>query len=241
MIVCECGCRFNGVGSRVTCPTCGIEYRAIAVADVCNIAISAHIVVVKRDGDRDVGVRMTGDSGRDISADLQPSGQIASSISARPRPNEQNVPEVARIFREHLNCAGATWKEPEICARVSAKQENGIDFILRDGASSLYCQVVRPPCEKTSLWSQIARGRTVQTTQDPAEAAEELRKAIEKKSKLAARDSITLVIDSIETPALALKDVLREFRRSCGDWARSLGFEGIWVVGPTSDLTTRLA
>lgn len=56
-----------------------------------------------------VAVRMTGDSGREISADIQPDGGIQSSIRAQPRPNETNVPEVARIFRERRNKEGATF------------------------------------------------------------------------------------------------------------------------------------
>lgn len=203
---------------------------------------SADLVAVKLDKGDPVAVRMTGDSGRDISADVQLDGDVESSIRARPRPNETNVPEVARIFREHLNKSVTTWQDPQISANASAKEERGVDFVLRTNDSSIDCQVVRPALKSISFWVKIARGETVQTNQDFSEAAEELKNAIAQKEKIPPRDrpSITLVIDSIETPGLVLQGILSEFSRSCGGWASSLGFAAIWVVGPTAELTIKL-
>ena len=116
--------------------------------------------------------------------------------------------------------------------------------MLRDGASRLDCQVVRPPCEGDRLWSTIARGAAVHTRHASAAAAEEIKKAImlkEKKIPPAQRGSITLVIDSIETPAFLLGHVPDEFLRIHGGWARSLRFAAIWLVGPTSSLAVQLA
>jgi hypothetical protein len=242
-VVCECGQRFERTGPKDVCPTCGIEHRSITVTDSLVVSLSENVVIVRRHEDNAVGVRMAGDLGRDISADLQPGGETESSIRAHPRTNEQNVPEVARIFQQHLNNEGAAWLDPEICANVSAKEERGVDFILREGDRSMECQVVRPGYQNFKLWPRIAGGDTVQMKQVSAEAAEDLKKAIERKErKIPPRDRscITLVIDVIETPALVLGSVPDEFRRLYGAWAKSLKFGAIWIVGPTSQLTFKL-
>jgi hypothetical protein len=200
--------------------------------------------VAKHQGRKVVGTRTSGDSGREISADTQSGGATVSSIRARPRTNETNVPEVARILREHLNSTGCTWQDPEICSNLPSREERGVDFILRDSTSRIMdCQVVRPSWEGNRLWRRITRGETVELNHDSDVAIEEIKRAIghkERKIPPAQRGSITLVIDSIETPAFLLADAPSRFLGIYGDWAKSLGFAAIWLVGPSMD-RTRLA
>lgn len=183
-----------------------------------------------------------GDSGRRVLHAVRSREVVESSIEARRREGEKNVPEVARILRERLNSAGAKWQEPEICANQRSRNERGVDFILRH-TSRMECQVVRLGCKDHKLWHRIARGETVEITGSPAVWADEVRDAIALKAGKTSpndRESITLVIDSIETPAF-LMGVPSEFQRIHGSWAKQLRFHAIWLVGPASSLTVQLA
>lgn len=183
-----------------------------------------------------------GDSGRRILHAVRSGEVVESSIEARPREGEKNVPEVARILREHLNRAGAEWHEPEICANPPSRDERGVDFILRHNTSRMECQVTRLGCKDHKLWHRIACGETVEITGPPAAWADEVKDAIARKARNTSpkdRESLTLVIDSIETPAF-LMGVPSEFQRIHGSWAEQLGFHAIWLVGPASSLTAQL-
>jgi len=239
MILCECGHRFEAVGETGICLACGRAYRLITASDECKVSASEDGVLTGQKGNVVALVRQVGDSGRDILAELVSANRIAISITAPPRHNEENVREVARILRERLNRDGGNWKEPEICAPSHPREEAGVDFILRDGASCLEGQVVRAPFR----WREVALGETVKESQSLSGLADQLMNAIANKTRRIPpkqRASIFLVIDAIETPAYVWPEVVEHFRRSYGGWASSLGFAGIWVVGPTFDLTHKL-
>jgi hypothetical protein len=243
-IICECGQRLTRTESRETCPTCGIEHLALTANDSASLTLCVDVAVAKFQGGKAVGIRMSGDSGREISADTQSGAATVTSIRARRRTNEANVPEVARIFRDHLNSTGWTWQDPEICSNLPSREERGVDFILQDSTSRMDCQVVRPPCKRDQQWQRTDPDKAIDTKHESNTAAEDIKSAIglkERKIPPAQRGSITLVIDSIETPALLLGHAPSEFLRVHGGWAESLGFAAIWLVGPTCSLTIQLA
>jgi hypothetical protein len=74
-------------------------------------------------------------------------------------------------------------------------------------------------------------------------AADDLRTAIDHKSRIAAsqRASLVLALDATKTPGHALHAVTTSFTARHGSWASSLRFRAIWIVGHGVALTTRLA
>ena len=74
--------------------------------------------------------------------------------------------------------------------------------------------------------------------------AEQLRDAISKKERripMEARRDLILALSALDSPAHAFDDVIEAFRSSYGEWASTLGFEQIWIVGPSLILTHRVA
>lgn len=77
-------------------------------------------------------------------------------------------------------------------------------------------------------------------------AAGRLKEAIEHKTGSdgippKGRTALVLALDAGRVPALAFEEVANRFRDLHGEWAVSLGFKEVWVVGPDPRLIHRLA
>lgn len=101
----------------------------------------------------------------------------------------------------------------------------------------LRVQVVRAEQE---IWRQLAKTHMANARHaNIAAAADSLRRAIERKQHR--RDpGVVLALDADYAGSFAFKEVVRSFRERHGGWARALGFQAIWVVGPSEVLTVRL-
>jgi hypothetical protein len=151
--------------------------------------------------------------------------------------NEQGIEKVCGILSKRRNQDGTCWSEP------TRSIEPGVDCEAHDGSNVLKVQVTRTPYDPTI---RLALGRTGASTGAHAnadDAADDMRARVKAKTDRvapSARIGITLALDATDTSAYVLQDVVRSFRTRHGTWAGGLGFDAIWVVGPTSSLTFRL-
>jgi hypothetical protein len=56
----------------------------------------------------------------------------------------------------------------------------------------------------------------------------------------AQRRKLLLALDAIRSPAYVHDAVVAAFLATHGAWAAGLGYQAIWLVGPTADLSRRL-
>jgi hypothetical protein len=51
---------------------------------------------------------------------------------------------------------------------------------------------------------------------------------------------LVLGLDALRSPAYARSEPIAAFQAAHGEWASSLGYQAIWIVGPGVDLTFEL-
>ena len=144
-----------------------------------------------------------------------------------------------RLLVGKLNRDGAAWGEP-----VPGKGIVDCEAFDNDEPTKrLAIQVVRANTDP-NLWKALNTHKRVSQLQTPQmELADQLKQAIEKKAnkiQLGLREGLMLALDATRLPALAFDEVVLLFERQFGLWAKSLGFEGIWLVGPVDELISRL-
>jgi hypothetical protein len=104
-------------------------------------------------------------------------------------------------------------------------------------------QVVRANTN-SQHYRSLARHCEISATESGAALARALKRAIEVKVKRIdglSRSGIVLVLDAVDWPALCFPRVLESFQQEHGDWARSAGFQAVWLVGPTPDMIHQIA
>jgi len=140
------------------------------------------------------------------------------------------------ITRDGVACG------PPVFATRDARSQLGWDwkYRLADGSDFLL-QRVRVPIEGNHWLSFKAQGQsTLECSLDSA--ALKIRMGIEKKvSRYSSQDRLVLALDATRAGALALPRVTSRFRRDHGEWASSLGFRAIWIVGVNVSTTVQLA
>jgi len=196
-------------------------------------------LVVHGSGELTEAVRVTDSEGQSSAADLYADGAATFAIQGRSRQGEEGNVQICRILIERVNRDGAHWGDPTTVKDL-ARQE--VDCEARDGNEVLEIQVTRAEINE-HIWKTLSRDRDVSGGYRTAdEAADALRDAIIPKGNMdkSRRAKLILALDATETASHAFRPVVDSFRRRYGEWARQLCFKGIWVVGPTADLTSRL-
>jgi hypothetical protein len=189
-------------------------------------------------GERTEGVRVS--NSQSISSDIGEGGEISNRVEGRSPcgSDKSHEIEVCRILIERLNCDGARWSAPE-----KVEQDSDIDCVSRYGDRVLNMQVVSAPVDPEFRRSLAEHG-TVETTSNVDEAVDSLWSAIEHKAnrKYAERqkNELVLVLNAMESPSLAFKQVVKSFWERRSTDAAKAGFRGIWIVGPFRDLVARL-
>lgn len=176
-------------------------------------------------------------------SDLHQDGSITFSIRGRSRQGEEGNLHVCSILIEKLNQEGGHWSGLRDISKGSAAQEAGIDCEANDEDQVLKIQLTKAePTEST--WKALATGETSRRYDNASEVADDMRRVIEAKARkiiqVDQRRETLLGLDASETGAQVLTRVISSFRERHTDWAAQLNFRGIWVVGPTHDLTFRL-
>lgn len=203
--------------------------------------------VVEGAGDAGIEAIRVSDSqapAQSCATDLHQDGSITFSLQGRSRQGEEGILPVCSILIEKLNQEGGHWSGLCDISRGSAAQEAGIDCEAYDGNQVLKIQLTKAEPAKR-MWENLAiTGATSRRYDNPLEVADVMRKVIQVKANTISEDQrrdTLLALDASETGAQVLTKVIESFRERHTGWATQLNFrQGIWVVGPTQDLTYRL-
>jgi hypothetical protein len=208
------------------------EVRHIQVHDTVGVTES-HVVDGSGEGGETI---VTGGDGHDTRVEADPAGPVTVRVGSRPS-KEQSELRTAQLLVQRLNRDGAQWDPPQL-TNPSARDERGIDCEASGPKGlRLRIQVTTP---ERAAWREIGRGSEFRASTSAEALVEALRVAIEAKRTRSSPD-IHLALDAVHAPAHALRSVAEAFRRQQGGWAAGVGFQEIWLVGPSVDLVRRLA
>jgi hypothetical protein len=155
----------------------------------------------------------------------------------RAAQNEEEVLQVCRSLRAALNRDGAAWGT----FRLPPSSHDDVDAIAEDGAGAiLRVQVTRV---ERAAWQTLAREGQATSRRTVEELAADIRAAVESKLGYprAQRRELLLALDAIRSPGYVHDVVAAAFLADHREWAASLGYRAIWLVGPTAELTRQLS
>jgi len=183
------------------------------------------------------GVRTSDSRGWEAKADVEGDTVYGAATSGAPSHNEHLTLDTCRTLIHRLNRDGATWGEPVALPQGSGADAEARD--MRDPRRRLLMEVGRAEIGE-ELWKQL--DHEAEVVLDPItveEAARRVWDAIEHK-RLYADPNVTLVLNSIRTPWLAMLRVIDAFRQRYASDARAVGFQAVWIVGPGKSFVERL-
>ena len=197
---------------------------------------SGHLVVRKITNDGTEATRVIDRQGRSTTTDLDSDGSITFSIEGRPPQNETGNLIPCRILIERLNADGNQWGAPS----NPKGEEDGVDCIAHHQSDELRMQVTR--VARQELWRELATTGFAKKNPSVENLVSDLREAVRKKETLAIeqRKKITLVLDAVDHPSYTYSTIVENFKKKYRIEIRKLGFEAIWLIGPTIEMTARL-
>ena len=225
---------------RIPCPgpDCGSTSRIINVSACDGIRMSDHFSALHRRKNKNIGFRESARQGRSASADQGKNGTLSYTLNGSSPQGEEDTLSACRILVNKLNNAGGNWNQPTI-------GEGIVDCQAVDRQSDdrkLYIQVVRANVD-TELWKTLNREGKIERKEDSATLAEQIKSAIDAKAQKvteASRPGLVLALDATRLPVLGFDAVVEDFRSKWSAWASKLGFDSIWLVGPSESLTWQL-
>jgi|GEM_PF-1777763 len=228
-------------GEKAPCPKCGSTARNIQVKVSNTINATDYAAMLgKREG-RAIGFRESTREGRATSADRHDDGSLSYSLLGSSPQGEEDTLTACRVLVKVLNASGENWADP-------APSEGIVDCEAVDTKFSnrrLSIQVIRAIADQ-ELWRKLNLQKNLHESRvGKNQLVYQIKSTIEKKANDRAiprtiRPSLTLALDATRLPVLGFEDVVEEFRSQFGNWAKSLGFKAIWLVGPQDKLTWRL-
>jgi hypothetical protein len=221
----------------------------VAVNDT--VTVKASFLAHKPGGPSGEGFRAVDDDRTSISVDADVQGMNVSAIKAPPRHGEEGNDKVCAVLMAKLNKDGGCWVECECCSDAKTMDPDA-DCMLYGMTKAEMLKLLpvkrrNVPVQKVQLtrairdqviWQEIDSGDTASFVLSAQAAANRLRDAIEAKKRSA--KGVILALDGTDALWQVKKAVVDEFRHMHGNWAQSLGFDSIWVVGRTAELTFRL-
>jgi hypothetical protein len=157
-------------------------------------------------------------------------------FQGRPAQGEEDVLQVCRSLRAALALQGETWGPFS-----SASSQDDVDAVARnDAGAELRVQVTQV---ERVVWGRVARAGQVTSQRGVRELVADIRTAVESKADQhvpAQRGKLLLALDAIRSPGHVHEPVPTAFLADHGQWAAGLGYQAIWLVGPTAVLTRRL-
>ena len=205
------------------------------------VVLAAHSQELGKSDDKAIAYRESPRQGRASAADKNEDGSFSYKITGHSPQGEDDTLSACRVLMDKLNKEGSKWGQPR-------KGDGVVDCRAIDELhpeKELTIQVVRAVVDQC-LWRQLsAVGEIRETAITKEELVEQLKRAIEFKANeqkipKMSRPSLMLALDANRLPAYAFDDVVEEFRLQWGSWAKTLGFDSIWLVGPTVSLTWQL-
>ena len=223
---------------RVSCPVCGstnISARALAgTAEAVVTAPSPRVAAHSHhpDGTEEIAVGGEGFRSSSIAGGSHP----RQDFHGRPAQNEEDVLQVCRSLRAALQRQGRVWAH----FSLPSTHADDADAVAGDDTGAvLRVQVTR--VERTA-WGTLAHSGQATLQRRIEERVADIRVAVE--SKLypdAQRRKLLLALDAIRSPGYVEDSVVVAFLTTHGTWAAGVGYQAIWLVGPTADLTHQLS
>ena len=165
-------------------------------------------------------------------------GERRQDFQGRPAQGEEDVLQVCRSLRGSLALHGERWG-PFFPA---PSPHDDADAVARnDAGAELRVQVTQ--VEERVVWGKVARAGQVTSQRSVRELVANIRAAVKSKTDQhvpAQRGKLLLALDAIRSPGHVHEPVPTRFLADHGPWAASLGYQAIWLVGPTAELTRRL-
>jgi hypothetical protein len=163
-------------------------------------------------------------------------GEIGvSSTTGGPFHNEdltiRTVLMLARYFKSKGANLGAV--EPLPPGAADCK------ILTADPKRPILVQVVRAELD-ASYWTRLSRSRATTAPERTPEGAWRTPVAGDTGEARSGQQRHHSRGNALRTPAFAFPAVVEAFRRRYSDDARGLGFEQVWICGPTEDLVHRL-
>lgn len=221
------------------CPHCGNTQRLVHVFDSDEISSSERAVAHQppvNPSDPSESIRIAGHGNRSASADVS-SESVSYDISGDAPRNEEGALETAQILIHKLRECDAGWTDPTMVDAADVNCES------RNGEDTLSMQVTRVP-HSSQFWRDLGQRSSASRIGSAADLADELMSAITYKANRLSRTQRTglaLVLDARDTPAFPTTNPAAKFSDRHGIEAAALGFQSIWVVGPTMHLVRQLA
>jgi len=205
-----------------------------------HVMFGDHISATVTDNNKTVGFTESMRDGRAAHVTQRDDGSLEHGFAGAPPTNETGTLETCRMLVLALNKAGGMWSQPEVTSALHTDAQ----CIRTDGQpDTLNIQVVRAQ-SNSKYWHEVSQTGGSEGCATPEQMADQLRDAISKKESRIPKDArpgLILVLSAVDSPAHAFDDVIEAFRNGHGEWASHLGFEQIWVVGPSLLLTHRVA
>lgn len=158
-------------------------------------------------------------------------------FQGRPAQGEEDVLQVCRSLRAALALRGETWGP----FSLAPSSQDDVDAVAKnDAGAELRVQVTQV---ERIAWGTVAQAGQATSQRSAKELAADIRVAVESKAKKhspAQRSKLVLALDAIRSPGHVHEPVPATFLADHGQWAASLGYQAIWLVGPTAVLTRRL-
>jgi DNA-directed RNA polymerase subunit RPC12/RpoP len=242
----NCGARLDELADlskpeNPPCPKCGSKQQDINITVADGINVSDHMTAVGKKDDKTVGFRESERNGRIASADQNENGSLSYSLTGSSPQGEEDTLSTCKNLVQALNEAGWNWAQPQKGEGV----EDCTTLDKSDQRNKLRIQVVRAITDE-NLWRRLSlEGGIEESSISKDELLAQLKSSIERKSddrKIPAsiRSNLLLALDATRLPVLSFEGVIEEYVARFGSWTRSLGFQGVWLVGPISSLTWRL-
>lgn len=203
--------------------------------------LDEHIAVLKQKDGENIGFSESERQGTTASANLEEDGNVSYSLKGKSPQGEQDTLAVGQKLIDVLNKAGDKWSNPELGEGVV----DCASYDLEDPNKKIEIQVIRASTNQ-QLWKSLsATGEIDRLRITIDELVSDLRTSIDKKASERIipsniRSSITLALDATRLAGHTLDRVVNQFRNDYSEYSKSLGFDSIWIVGPTESLTSRL-
>ena len=243
----QCGRCLNGLpgvdadGKQTPCPGCGSTSRVFRKYVHGEIVAVGGYSALGKNGDKAIAYRESPRQGLASAADKHEDGSLSFKMTGRSPQGEDDTLSACRVLVNKLNKEGSKWRQLE-------KGDGVVDCSATDELhpkKKLTIQVVRAVVDQR-LWGRLHAVKEIrETAVTKEELVAQLKRAIEFKADerripKMSRLNLMLALDANRLPAHAFDDVVEEFRLQWGSWAKTLGFDSIWLVGPTVSLTWRL-
>lgn len=200
------------------------------------------ISILRKENGKIIGFSESERQGTESSAMLEKDGTISSSLKGKSPQGEQDTLLAGQILINVLNRSGDNWSQPE---RVGDDDvADCVAYDLDNPKKIIEIQVVRVVIEQ-KFWKKLSTKGEVNKKGKPLLFESDIKTSIEMKASEAKipssyRKNIVLALDATRLAGHTFRPVVNQFCDNFSEYAKSLGFHSIWIVGLWEVLTFRL-